>query len=114
MCDELGWPASTLPSGVLTKPIGESALGAIGVAVKPVTVTVKRLPRSSARFGVITSSSPVRENAAGWPFTATLATEPPPKSRSNLDSAWVATAVIVTSPVTVWVGSFLGYRRLRS
>src|SRR5207253_1154464 len=102
----------TVPTLEKKKPAGAvSGFGACGRAVKRRTTTVKRWPRAIALDGVITSSDPCRVKEAALPSTDTDPTDRPAKSRSNRDSAWVATARTVTVPVMVCDGFFLGYVR---
>ncbi len=72
------------------------------------TVATKRWWSLIALRGVITSSLPERSQPAERPFTRTLSTESPAKSRLKLESDWVARAIIVTSPSTVCSGSAVG------
>lgn len=59
------------------------------------TTTVKRLPLSRGRAGVMTSSSPSRVVRASAPSTVTERSVFPAKSRLKRDRAWVARALIV-------------------
>jgi hypothetical protein len=88
--------------------------GTVGFAVKWRTWATNVAPLAIGRAGVMTMSSPTRENAAGRPFTTTLPTPAPLKSRSNRDSACVARATIVTVPSMPWDGALVAYRRARS
>jgi len=88
--------------------------GSVGVAVKCATRTTNFRPFRTERFGVTTSSSPLRlQSAVRW-STETRLTPPPAKSRSKRDSGCVARATIVTVPSIGCDGALVAYRRSRS
>jgi hypothetical protein len=95
-CARSGCGAVAEPSGVTKNAVLTS--GSVGVAVKCETRTTNRLPFARARLGVITSSSPLRRQAALRPLTDTELIPPPAKSRSKRDNDCVARARIVTVP----------------
>jgi hypothetical protein len=66
-------------------------------------------PLRSERFGVTTSSSPLRlQSAVRW-STETLLTPPPAKSRLKRESGCVARATIVTVPSIACDGALVAY-----
>ncbi len=100
-CAKFGWNSVAVPVGAKKKTLESwSPAAAVGEAAKWLTRTAKRSCLRRGRDGVITSSSPVRVHAARRPSTLTELTPCPAKSRSNLESAWVARAQIVTVPST--------------
>ena len=91
-----------------------SSPAAVGVATKWAMWTMNFSRRSIALRGVMTSSSPLRLNAAGRPSTDTAPTAWPPKSRLKRESDCVAFARIVTVPSIDCDGALVAYRRSRS